>query len=132
MIALSLLLRFKREFMIILIALSVWIAVADWANGQKIEAIEDTKRQINSSTIKQVKEDEKTVNETYSNVTSGMRARADARVQQYQASQRDRLQRVVSSKRAANVAKSGKHLDGSNVLSDSEVAQVLKHAGLLQ
>ena len=128
----SLLMGFKRELMIILIAILVWFAVVDWANGQKIEAIEDTKRQINSSTIKRVKEDERTVSATYSRVTSGMRARADARVQQYKAIQRDRLQRVVSSKGTANVAKRVKNLDGSNVLSDKEITAIRKNADLLQ
>ena len=108
----------------------LWFNV--WLSTQKAEAVKVAKQKIEQSTIVQVKQDEVTVNETYSNVTDGMRARADARMQQYQTAKRDRLQRFSSSERTTFRPVSVKRLDGSNVLSDKEIAAIRKHADLLQ
>ena len=108
----------------------LWFNV--WLSTQKAEAVKVAKQKIEQSTTAQIKQDEVIVNETYNNVTDGMRARADARMQQYQTAKRDRLLGTKGSARAARKPKGVLYLGGSNILPDSEVAQVLKHADLLQ
>ena len=108
----------------------LWFNV--WLSTQKTEAVKVAKQKIEQATTAQVKQDEVTANETYDNVTSGMRARADFRMQQYQTGGGDRLQRFISSERATTRTVSSKHLDGSNVLSDQEITAIRKHADLLQ
>jgi len=132
MILSFLMLRYKKYLIVAAVLLVAFIWLKFWISNQQKIAVHNYKVSVQESTSKQVKQDEEIAKKTYSTVTDGMRARADIRMQQRQASSGDRLQRFSGSKRATTRAKGNKHLGGSDVLSNKEVAQVLKHADLLQ
>ena len=108
----------------------LWLNV--WLSTQKADAVNAKVQLINESTKNQVRIDAQIAKETIDTATHGMRARAAERLQQYQASRGDRLQRISPGKGATDGNRGSVNMVGPAVLSDTEIAQIFKYSELLQ
>lgn len=112
----------------------LWFNV--WLTDQKDEAVALKVKEIKQTTKEEVLKDVDISVKTFDSITDGMRTRANEWVQQYETA--DGSNRLLgtrgdtASTRTKGRNKGAVYLEGPNLLSDKEIAEIRRYSNLLQ